>query len=385
MATPIYLDNAATTPLSPEVQAAMEPCLRDGFGNPSSRHGLGVRAAEARDGARRVIARALGAGDGAVVFTSGGTEANNLAVQGFARARRARGRHLLVGPTEHSSVRESALALAGEGFEVEFLRLTEGGELDLEHLEGALRPDTVVVAQMLVNSELGTVYPLGRVARLVRRSAPHAALHVDAVQAVGKVEVALIELGIDALALSAHKIHGPKGVGALVLAPGVDPPQPLLFGGGQERGLRSGTENVAGAVGLGRAVEIATGELEAATRNMGAARARLAERLAAVEGVRPLEAGRERAPSVLAVLLPGPPAEVWLHHLEREGVLTSVGSACQANRGGISNTLLALGLGEEEARRVLRFSFSPATTLDEVEAAAERLTRVAAELGAGAR
>ena len=351
----IYLDHAATTPLAPAVRAALEPFLGAEFGNPSSRHPLGVRASSALDEARRRAARAVGGRPDGVVFTSGGTEANNLAVLGFARARRRRGAHIVLGPTEHPSVRAPALSLCDEGFEVEEARLDARGDLDLEDLERRLRPDTVLVALMLVSNELGTLYPLARAARLVRARSPAAALHTDAVQAAGKVELSLSALGVDSLSVSAHKIHGPKGSGALLLAEGAEPPRPLLQGGGQERGLRSGTEHVAGCVGLGLALELAAQDAEPG------------------------------APSILSAVLPGPPAEVWMHHLEVHGVMTSAGSACHAKEKAASPALLALGLTPDEARRVLRFSFARTTTLAEVEAAAEALGAVARELGAVAR
>jgi cysteine desulfurase len=250
-----------------------------------------------------------------------------------------------------------------------------------------MRPETVVVAVMLVNNELGTIQPVARVAKLARRAAPHAAVHVDAVQAAGKLELDLAELGVDSLAVSAHKLHGPKGAGALVLAEGIAPPRPVLFGGGQERGLRGGTENVAGIVGLGAALELAAAQVGAAAAAMAAARERLAARLAAsgVEGLSVLSPGGKRSPSILAALLPGPPAEVWMHHLEARGVMTSAGSACHAKTDAVSPGLVALGLDGEQAKRVLRFSFARTTTLDEVDAAADALAEVARELGALAR
>ncbi|MEM7310174.1 MAG: cysteine desulfurase family protein [Planctomycetota bacterium] len=381
MGTVLYLDHAATTPLAPEVHAAMEPYFAGGFGNPSSRHPLGVQAAEALDEARRRTARAVGGRPRDVVFTSGGTEANNLAVLGFARARRRRGAHVVLGPTEHASVAEAGHALAAEGFEVETARLDAGGALDLDDFARRLRPDTVLVAQMLVSNELGTIYPVARLARLVRRASPEAALHVDAVQAAGKLDLSLPELDADSIAVSGHKIRGPKGAGALVLKPGTRPPSPLVFGGGQEGGLRSGTENVAALVGLGAALELASDRAPETAAAMEAARTRLRERLARVGGVRPLEPGDRLAPSILAVRVPGAPAEVWQHHLEVRGVMTSVGSACQANKGGVSPAFAAAGLSEDDARRVLRLSLA-ADSGPLVDAAADAFEEVAAELAA---
>lgn len=380
--TPIYLDNAATTPIADGVLATMQPFLEGGFGNPSSRHPLGLRAQDAVDEARRRVARATGAEPEGVVFTSGGTEANNLAVLGLARARKARaGNHVLVGPTEHASVRASAEALREEGFEVETLELDAKGDLDLDDLAERLRPSTVLVAVMLVNNEFGTIYAIPRAARIVRANAPQAYVHVDAVQGIGKIDVSLGEIGAHSLSLSAHKIHGPKGAGALVLADGVVP-RPLMHGGGQEKGVRSGTENVVGIVGLGVAVEEAVRHLEEfRCADTGALRETLRGGLEQVGGTRLLEPGSERSPAIAAVQLPGPPAEVWMHHLEARGVFTSAGAACQAKHRSVPSALVALGLDEESAKRVLRFSFSRFTTEEEVVRTCRILAEVEQELG----
>jgi cysteine desulfurase len=377
----IYLDNAATTPIDPEVRAAMLPFLGEHFGNPSSRHPLGLRAARALEEARAALARAVGARPEDVVLTSGGTEANNLAVLGLARARKRHGRHLLLGPTEHPSVREAALALQAEGFEVGTMPLDALGGLDLERSAEALRPDTVLVALMLVNNEVGTIYPVARLARLARACAPAAWIHVDAIQALGKVPVTLAALGASSLAITAHKVHGPKGSGALVLAEGVRP-VPLVLGGGQEHGLRSGTENVAGAVGLARAVTLAAETQVEGARSMARLRARLAQELAQRGGARVLDPGGPDAvsPAVAAVLLPGPPAEVWMHHLETRGVYTSAGSACQAKKRAVPPALLSLGLSAEEAARVLRFSFARHTRDEDLTYALEALREVESEV-----
>jgi len=378
---PIYLDNAATTPLCDEVRSAIAPFHAHEFGNPSARYPLGVEASEAIEQSRERVARAVGGRPQDVVFTSGGTESNNLAVLGLARARRRHGRHVLVGPTEHPSVREAARALEDEGFEVELLQLDEKGELDLGHLAGTLRHETVVVAQMLVNNEFGTVYPVERVGRLVRANAPDAVLHVDAIQGLGKLPVSLGELGAHRLSISAHKIHGPKGAGALVLSEGIHP-RPLLYGGAQERGLRSGTENVAGIVGLGCAAELAAKRVGETARHMRSLRELLTTELARTGLAKLLEPGSARSPAIASMLLSGPPAEVWMHHLEARGVMTSVGSACQARSRDVSPSLRALGLDEEQAKRVLRLSFASSTQADEVRAAVQALVEVERELGA---
>jgi len=378
---PVYLDNAATTPIAPEVRAAMAPFLDPEYGNPSSRHALGVRAAEAIGRARTQLARAVGGRAEHVLFTSGGTEANNLAVLGAARARRGHGETVVLGPTEHPSVWAAGEALGEEGFDVRTLRLDSAGNLDLEHARSALDERVVVVAQMLVNNEFGTIYPVRTLARQVRALSPQAHLHVDAVQGLGKLELDLADLGADSLAVSGHKVHAPKGTGALVLA-GERPLRPLWFGGGQQGGVRSGTENVCGIVAFGEAAHLADRELGATREATEAALAALLRGVARLEGARAVEPGTERVAAVQAVELPGAPAEVWQHHLEARGVMTSVGSACQSNSEHVSPALLALGFDAARARRVMRFSFSRDTTLPEVDAALEVLLGVAPELEA---
>ncbi len=386
----LYLDNAATTPLDPRVREVMLPWLGERWGNPSSRHGFGAQAREALDAARAQLARACGARAAEVVFTSGATEANVLAVLGAARARAKHGRHVLVGAAEHASVREAARVLAREGFELELLPLGADGLVDLAAAQARLRPETVLVAQLLVHNESGAIHPVRELARLVRVRAPRAHLHVDAVQALGKLELSFVALGADSLALSAHKVHGPQGVGALLVRAGAAL-EPLLVGGGQEHGLRAGTENVAGCAGFGRAAELAEAErprfAAAAERWRAAFLAGLAAQSgagAALEGWRVLEPAA-RVPSIVALVARGVPAEIRLNHLEARGFVLGAGSACQATKRELSPSLAALGLGEDEIRRFLRLSlardgvaFDPAELLAAllaVEAELEPLAR----------
>jgi cysteine desulfurase len=263
---------------------------------------------------------------------------------------------------------------------VEELGLTAQGDVDLEDAARRLREDTCLVCHMLVNNEFGSLYAVAELAGLVRARAPRARVHVDAVQAVGKLELTLDGLGVDALSLSAHKIHGPKGAGALLLAPGVEP-RPLLLGGGQERGLRSGTENVAGIAGCARAVELAVARRAAADEHLRGLLALLRSELARVRGARLLlDPSVASSPAIAALVLPGAPAEVWMHHLEARGVMTSAGSACHARSREVSPALLALGIGPEEARRVLRLSFSRLTTREDVLRGVDALEEVEREL-----
>lgn len=388
----IYLDNAATTPLDPRVRAAMRPWFEELFGNPSSRHRQGTRAHQAIDEARTAVARAVGAERAHVIFTSGGTEANNLGVLGSARARLKRGRHVLVGPTEHPCVRESAAALRAEGFEVETLRLSASGAFDLPYLETRLRADTILVAQMLVQNEVGSLYPVREIAQLVHARSPQAALHVDAVQAFGKTEFSIGELGADSLAISSHKVHGPQGAGALIMGGrhGPIPLQPLVFGGGQERGLRSGTENVAAIVGFGHAAELVRTEIEATSLHLRRLRQACLADLARFPNARVLEpgagaSGAATISAIVAVVLPGAPSEVRMHHLEELGVIVSAGSACHSHKDEASPTMMAMGVSADEARCVLRFSFSRLTTEAEVARGIEALETVCRKLESARR
>ncbi len=379
----LYLDNAATTPIAAEVREAMLPFLDTEFGNPSTRYPLGVRAARAIDSARSSLARIVDVRSEQVTFCAGGTEANNLGVIGQARARAGRGKHILVGPTEHPCVRASALSLVREGFEVEFAKLDEGGHLDLDDYVRRMRADTVLVAQMLVNNEFGSIYPVRKLAALVRQHAPQAALHVDAVQAAGKLELDFPDLGADSIAISAHKLHGPKGAGALICDLSA-PVEPILFGGGQESGRRSGTENVAGLVGFGAALELADANLTSTWKHLVQLREAFNSGLESTPNCSLIEAGTKDGilPSIATILIEGIPAEVVLHHLEARGVMVSAGSACQTQKSDISPALFALGFTAEQARSVLRFSFSGSTSLDDVNAAVAHLAHVREQLGA---
>jgi len=396
-ASPIYLDHAATTRAVPPVCDAMQRALDAEYGNPSARHPLGARAKDLVEGARAALAAGTGADRKDVVFTSGGTEANNLGVLGialsdaFANTRRTGDEaDVLLGPTEHASVRACSAPLVAAGLVVESLRLTPDGALDVEHAASRIGPGTRVVAQMLVNNEFGTRYDVTRLARATRtRGGPQTHLHVDAVQAFGKLPLDVTALFEShnlsgSFGLSAHKVHGPKGAGALILARGSVAPRPLLFGGPQEDGRRPGTENVPAVVGFGAAAEMVTTELDQRFAKLVELRRVFEEAVAAkapdCRVLVPYADPKSSSPHVLSLLVPGAPAEVWLHHLEERGVFASAGSACQAQTKMISPGLLALGLDAESARRVLRFSFATSTTAGECRRAAEHLGALAGTL-----
>ncbi len=360
----------------------MKSWWQENYANPSSRHAAGVAASEALDEARRRVAWATGAQPDRVVFTSGATEANNLAVIGHARARKQHGKHVLVGPLEHPSSSMPALWLREEGYEVEELQLDERGALDLADAGARVRSDTILVTQMFANNEFGCVFPIRELARAVRRTAPHAAIHVDSVQAMGKIEVDIDSLGVDSLAITAHKINGPKGAGALIRA-NDSPMQPLVQGGGQEGGLRAGTQDVPAICGLGLAVKLAESEREEAAVHMAGLLETMKTEIAERGLGRVIEPGaptQPLLPNILSLIIDGPPAEVFLHHLDARGVAASAGSACQASKQSMNPALFAIGLDEEEARRVLRLSIGKKTSLEEVMRGVEILGEVRSEL-----
>ena len=250
----IYMDHSATTPVAPEVLEAMLPYFKERFGNASSLHGYGLEAKEALEESREKVARLLGAEQDEIIFTSGGTESDNLALKGIARRNKEKGKHIITSCVEHPAILETCRNLQKEGFEVTYLPVTSDGMVDLAALESAIRPDTILISIMHANNEIGTIQPLEEISRMAAEE--DIFLHTDAVQSVGKIAVDVNALGVDLLSISAHKLYGPKGVGALYIRKGTRL-ESIMQGGGHERGLRSGTENVAGIVGLARAAELA--------------------------------------------------------------------------------------------------------------------------------
>jgi len=373
----IYLDAAATSAARREVVEAMWPYLTGAFGNPSSVHTVGEQASRALADAHRRLARVLGCRPGDIVFTSGGTEADNLAIKGLALAN-PRGRHLITTPIEHEAVLASVDFLARvHGFEVTMLPVDETGRVDPGDLAAALRDDTTLVSVMYANNEIGTVQPIADLADLAH--ARGALMHTDAVQAAGWLDLDVARLGVDALSLSGHKFGTPKGVGALMVR-GRLPLEPVLHGGGQERGRRSGTENVAGAVALAAAADLAERARPEAVRRATAARDDFVRTvLAEVPDARltgPQESRREagatpaRLPALASFVFPGTNGEAVLLELERRGVVSSSGSACAAGSTDASHVLLAIGLPDEVARTAVRFSWGSEVDADALGRAA---------------
>jgi len=368
----IFLDAAATTPVRREVLEAMWPYLAGEFGNPSSHHSLGEAAAAALAGAREAAAKALGCRPGEVVFTSGGTEADNLAVKGIALARHGADRRLdrvAISAVEHPAVEESARYLERiHGFAVDVIPVDRYGQVTEEALAAVLRPETALVSIMYANNEVGTVQPVARLAALAH--AHGVPLHSDAVQAAGWLSLDARELGVDALSISGHKLGAPKGCGALFVRSRTRM-EPLIHGGGQERGRRSGTENVAGAVALATALTLAGTSQHAASARVAALRDDfISAVLAGVPGAVLSGHPEERLPSVASFCFPGTSGESVLLELERQGVVCSSGSACAAGSDEPSPVLLAMGISAEVAQTAVRFSFDATITAAELDHAA---------------
>lgn len=374
----VYLDNAATTKAAPEVVAAVVECMQENYGNPSSAHRLGVAAERVLKKTRETLAAYLKVSPEEIVFTSGGTEANNLGLRGVLPFLRRFGRHIVTSSYEHPSVDKVMQALQQEGWEVTFIPGNREGSVKEEELLAVLRPDTVLVSIMHVNNETGAINDVVSLGELVKQRAPRALFHVDAVQSFGRVPVDIEKGKIDLLSLSGHKIHGPKGIGALYVRRGVKL-KPLLLGGGQERDLRSGTENVPAIAGLGRAVELLNKE---SVGRMMALKLKLAEGIKAicpeaeVNGPPPA-AG---APHILNISFPGFRGEVLLHALEEKGIYVSTGSACSSRKEVVSRVLKNMGLPRDLLYGAIRFSFSPYNTEAEIDYVLERLQEVVKEL-----
>lgn len=370
----IYLDHNATTPLEPRVLEAMLPCLREVFGNPSSLHWFGQRARAVLDEARAHVGALVAASAGDIVLTGSGTEADNMALRGVLGAARGSRRKLVTSALEHHAIVNTAKALAEEGWPVEVARAGSDGVLDLEDLRAKVDDETALVAVMLANNETGVIQPVAEVARMAH--ACGALVHCDAVQAAGKIPVDVGALGVDLLALSAHKIGGPKGMGALYVRRGTRM-KALLRGGSQERNRRAGTENVACAAGFGRAAQIAREELAEEAERLGALRDRLEERLQGISGARRNGEGL-RVPNTTNVSFEGIEAESLLMALDLMGVAVSTGAACAAGSVEPSHVLRAMGLSPSRVQGSLRFSLGRDTTLEQLDRAADLVAEAVA-------
>jgi len=371
-----YLDNAATTPVRPEAAQAALQAMTQGWGNPSSRHPMGARAAAELKQYRADVAAGLGCQPEELFFTSCGSESDNWAIQAAAHLGRHKGKHIITTAIEHAAVLEPCRALERQGYEVTYLLPDRTGNISPEQLDQALRPDTVLVSMMLVNNELGTLLPVAQAAQAIRRAGSPALLHTDAVQAFLKIPFTPKQLGVDLLSISGHKIHAPKGVGALYVRRGLKLP-PMILGGGQENGLRSGTEATAQIAAFAAAVRAGSAALERDLAHMAEVKQYALEQLAVhVPAVRPIVPGG--APHILAITLPGYKSEVVVRMLGDLGVCISAGSAC--HRGKASHVYAALKLSKAEQDGVLRVSFSYDTTTQDVDALVQALAQAGRQL-----
>jgi len=372
----VYLDYNATTPVDPEVREAMLPFLSEEFGNPSSVHPPGRRARKAVEAAREQVARLLNAADlSEIVFTSGATEANNTALLGATLLAGHRSGHIITTQIEHPCVLGICRFLEERGFRVTYLPIDRQCRVDPERVLDALTDDTLIVSIMLANNETGTLQPVAEIARAVKAKRPNILVHTDAVQAIAKVPVDVQALGVDLLALSAHKFYGPKGIGALYIRKGVKI-APLLRGGHQEQGMRAGTENVAGIVGLGKAAEIALRDFELVTQHLWRLRRRFLRLLDELPMTR-LNGHRELTlPSTANICLLGADALAVQANLGQRGVCVSVGSACSSGSLKPSHVLRAMGLSEMAAFCSVRFSWGKFTTEEEIDYAVEQTKEV---------
>lgn len=372
----VYLDNSATTQCSARARDLMMQILTEDYGNPSSLHNKGKEAEDYIRRAREQIARTLKIDGRELLFTSGGTESNNLALIGGALANQRLGRHIITTAVEHPSVHAPLAHLKGLGYEITELSVDRDGVISLEELRSALREDTVLVSIMMVNNEIGALEPVMEAGKLIKEKNPNTLFHVDAIQAYGKFHIYPKKWGIDLLSVSGHKIHAPKGTGFLYIADKVKV-QPMIFGGGQQKGLRSGTENVPGVAALGEATAEIYEDFEEKTERMYALRERLIAGIGEIEGVTVNgRTDRSCAPHIVSISIRDVRSEVMLHSLEEYGIYVSAGSACSSHKPAPSRTLQAIGLSKGALESTIRISLSVDTTEEEIDYTVAKLKEI---------
>ena len=382
----VYLDHCATSPLEPRVLAAMMPYLTETYGNASSIHSFGQQARSAVDKARRQVASLIGASANEVVFTSGGTEANNLAIQGICEASASHGRHIITSAIEHPSVRGPLEELEKRGWEITRVAVSDGGIVRIEDISAAIRADTVLISLMLANNEIGTIQPVADIGALIRENRGagqnRVRFHTDAVQAAGRIPIDVEALGVDLLTVSAHKLYGPKGIGALFIRRGVRV-LPQQIGGHQERERRAGTESVANIVGFGAAAELASKEMFDRNEHVRRLRDRFETEVAKqIDDISFNGESDQRASHVSNISFRFIEAEGLLIHLDLQGVAVSTGSACSSGTLEPSPVIRALGRNEELVRGAIRFSFGKDNTDEDVDYVLEVLPRAVESLRA---
>ena len=363
----VYLDNSATTKCYDEVAELVCRVMCEDYGNPSSMHHKGVEAEQYVRYAKETLARLMKVNEKEILFTSGGTESDNIALIGTAMAHHRRGRHLITTRMEHPAVLQTMTYLERQGFDVTYLSVDREGRIRLQELERAIRKDTILVSIMYVNNEIGSVQPIAEAGELIKRCNPQTLFHVDAVQGFGKFRIYPSRMNVDLLSVSAHKIHGPKGVGFLYIRAGARV-NPIIYGGGQQKGMRSGTENVPGIAGLAKAADLVYENLDQDVDRMYELRQKLIDGVSRIEDVRVNGCpGREGAPHIVSLSVRGVRSEVLLHALEEKEIYVSAGSACSSNKPQISDTLKAIGVERDLLGSTIRFSLSVFTTAAEIE------------------
>ncbi len=369
----VYLDNSATTRVFDSVRDVMVQAMMADYGNTSSRHMKGVEAENYMKSAREEIAKSLKVKEKEIIFTSGGTESNNMALIGVAMANKRAGNHLITSGIEHASIYNTMIFLEEQGFRVTYLPTDANGHVSLDALREAICDETILVSVMYVNNEMGAVEPIEEIAKIIKEKKSKAYFHVDAIQAYGKYVIRPKKMGIDLMSVSAHKIHGPKGVGFLYADEKVKI-KPIIFGGGQQKNMRSGTENVPGCAGMGMAVKEIYTNHEAKVEQIYALKERMVKGLQEIEGVTVHGlTGRDSAPQIVSAGFEGVRAEVLLHALEDRGVYVSSGSACSSNHPGISGTLKGIGVKDSLLDSTLRFSFGLFNSEEDVDYCLEQL------------
>ncbi len=362
----VYLDNSATTRCFDEVAQLMMRIMCEDYGNPSSMHHKGVEAEHYIRHARETLAKILKVNEKEILFTSGGTESDNIALIGTAMANHRTGRHLITTQIEHPAILQTMRYLEDQGFRVTYLPVDRHGKIRLEDLQDAICKETILVSIMHTNNEIGTLEPIAEAGELIKKINPHTVFHVDAVQGFGKFRIYPSRMNIDLLSVSAHKIHGPKGVGFLYVNDKIKI-SPIIYGGGQQKGMRSGTENVAGAAGLARAAELMYENLDADMERLYRLREMFLQGISKIEHVKVNGCeGKEGASHIISLSVRGVRSEVLLHALEDRGIYVSAGSACASNKPMPSATLKAIGIERELLELTIRFSFSVFTTEEEI-------------------
>ena len=376
----IYLDHAATTPTHPEVVKAMLPFFTDAFGNPSSIYSYGQEAQGALEEARTKVAELIGARSEEIIFTSGGTEADNLALQGIAYANEYKGNHIIITSIEHHAVLEACKFLKKRGFIIAYLPVDEYGLVDPQDVKKAITDKTILISVIHASNEVGTIEPISEIGKIARETGVY--FHTDAVQTVGHIPLNVDDLSVDLLSISGHKFYGPKGIGALYVRKGVKLAS-LMHGGGQERRRRAGTENVPGIVGLGRAAEIASHEMSKEAERLACLRDKLIKGLEEkIDNIRLNGHPRKRLPNNVDISVDFIEGEAMLLNLDLEGICASTGSACSSASLEPSHVLLALGVPPEQAHGSLRFTLGRENTEEDVERVLEALPRIVAKLRA---